>query len=303
MGKFKDFLNERLITFNKKRPKYNQVVILAGGAGSGKGFVTSNLIGIEAKTFDVDKLKKQALNSAGIKERAFKEFNVDLDTLDLRNPKDVSTLHSVVSQMGLDKKVKEYFLKNKTSKYKDNIIFDVTMKDLHKLANLSKMVQDIGYKKEEIHIVWVINDMDTAIMQNAKRDRVVDQDILINTHKMVSYNIANILKDGVLRQYMDGDFWFVFNKIFTDGVLKIAKKKSTGMRGEEGKSKSGSYIRTPNIGRRRAEMVGKEYDDSAMETFYFKIKETGKLEMRIKDIADNFITKLKKYVPDKLVWN
>ena len=49
-----DELMEALITFGGKAyPKFGNVVIMAGGAGSGKGFVKDNLVGIEGFTFDV----------------------------------------------------------------------------------------------------------------------------------------------------------------------------------------------------------------------------------------------------------
>ena len=39
-------LTEKLITFaNKAYPKFGNVIIMAGGAGSGKGFVKDKLVG------------------------------------------------------------------------------------------------------------------------------------------------------------------------------------------------------------------------------------------------------------------
>jgi hypothetical protein len=70
MLSFKQYLNENLseltealITFSGQAyPKFGNVVILAGGAGSGKGFVKDKLIGIEGFNFDVDELKSLSLN-------------------------------------------------------------------------------------------------------------------------------------------------------------------------------------------------------------------------------------------------
>ena len=46
-------LVEKLITFgNRAYPKFGTVVIMAGGAGSGKGFVKERLLGVEGFTFD-----------------------------------------------------------------------------------------------------------------------------------------------------------------------------------------------------------------------------------------------------------
>ena len=38
-------------------PKFGNIVILAGGSGSGKGFVKDKLLLMDGKTFDIDSLK------------------------------------------------------------------------------------------------------------------------------------------------------------------------------------------------------------------------------------------------------
>lgn len=59
MKSFKEFmLDEKLMIFGKKAyPQFNNVLILAGGAASGKGFVTQKLIGMEGVVLDVDRVK------------------------------------------------------------------------------------------------------------------------------------------------------------------------------------------------------------------------------------------------------
>jgi hypothetical protein len=50
-------LLEKLITFGGQAyPKFGNIIIMAGGAGSGKGFVLGTLVGAEGKVFDVDEL-------------------------------------------------------------------------------------------------------------------------------------------------------------------------------------------------------------------------------------------------------
>ena len=49
----------KLITFSNRAP-YGQIVFMAGGAGSGKGFAVSNFLDSSSfKTRDVDKMKEQ----------------------------------------------------------------------------------------------------------------------------------------------------------------------------------------------------------------------------------------------------
>ena len=43
-------------------PNYGQVLMLAGGAGSGKGFQLQNVIGLRGKVLDVDNFKKGTEN-------------------------------------------------------------------------------------------------------------------------------------------------------------------------------------------------------------------------------------------------
>ena len=97
-------LDEALITFGRKRPKFNQIVIMAGGAGSGKGFVQGNLLGIEGKTFDVDGLKSLALKSDLYKKKVKEEFGFNLDKFELKNPKLECKLHDQVPETKISNK-------------------------------------------------------------------------------------------------------------------------------------------------------------------------------------------------------
>ena len=89
---------------------------------------------------------------------------------------------------------------------------------------------------------------------------------------------------------MDGDFWFVFNKAFTDGVLK-----RSGL--------GGQYYATPNIERRLAKQRGEKYNPKDLDVFYFKFKEKGKRQLDQHQLADKFLNKIKAYVPNPEVWD
>jgi hypothetical protein len=94
-----DELMEALITFGGQAyPKFGNVVIMAGGAGSGKGFVKDKLVGIEGKVFDVDELKTLAAKTPIIRRRAKAEFGVDLEKLakNLKIDKNVAKLHEII---------------------------------------------------------------------------------------------------------------------------------------------------------------------------------------------------------------
>lgn len=268
------FLLEKLITFGGQAyPKFGQVVILAGGAGSGKGFQISNLLGIQGKVFDVDALKKMAIKSKVFAAKVQKETGYDLKTFDLRQPENVSKLHDILGSVYSldDKDQKRVFtgILAAASDRKPNLIFDVTMKNLSKLDSISRNVEALGYDKKNIHIVWVVNDIEVAIEQNKQRDRVVPEEILIGTHEGVALTMKKVLDMGTkLSKYMDGDIWFTFNKV---GVDTGIKKSGRG----------GSYI------------------DKAD---YIRIKQKGRPQLSSDNLGERVYDKIKQYVPKIQAW-
>jgi hypothetical protein len=279
-------LEEKLITFgNQAYPKFGTVVIMAGGAGSGKGFVKGQLLGLEGFTFDVDAIKKLALKADGINAKVKKELGTDLSKFDLKNPDDVSKVHEIIGDyLKLDNKRLERIytsIISANSERKPNMIFDVTLKSLDKLQSLTSAVKSLGYDEKNIHIVWVVNDIEIAIKQNAKRDRVVPVEILINTHRGVSQTMMDIIKMGKkIKSYLNGDIIFAFNKVGVDSTLinrspdpeKPQKGKYAGVAG---------YIKDAN---------------------YFYVKKAGKDILPLEMIGNDIRRKIDKYVPKNVDW-
>lgn len=270
-------LAEKLITFAKQAyPKFGNVVIMAGGAGSGKGFVKDKLVGIEGYTFDVDALKTMASRTMAIAKKVKEEIGVDMAELsaNLKNPENVSKLHEIISgYLGLDDKRLKTLYTNIISadpERKPNLIFDVTLKDLHKFDNLTRQVRALGYANDKIHIVWVVNDIEVAKAQNAKRARTVPVEILINTHRGVSATMNDIFNMGKeIKKYMDGDLVVAFNKVGVDS--SVAKSGIGGM-----------YVKDAN---------------------YFYLKRAGQDMIPYDQIDAEVKRKISEYVPKGVVWD
>lgn len=276
MKSFKDFvsLDEALITFGGKAyPKFGQVVILAGGAGSGKGFTLEKLLGIEGITLDVDALKKLVMGSTKLAAEIKAKTGHDVKTMNLKNPDNVATLHHVIAD------VFNVSNKNQARVYagiaaapedrKPNLIFDVTLKSMSKLANIARDVEALGYQKENIHIVWVMNDVHIAMQQNLKRDRVVPKEILMDTHEGAALTMAKILNMGdSLKQYMDGDIWISFNKVGIDSEIKKSEK-------------GGMFVVKSN---------------------YIKVKAKGKPQKSIDQLDKELVAKVAAYAPKTDTW-
>lgn len=272
-----DTLLEKLITVGGKAyPNFGHIVIMAGGAGSGKGFVKDKLLGIEGFVFDVDELKTLASKTPLIIKKVKDEFGEDLPKLaaNLRDPDNVFKLHTILGDaMGIDdKKLINLYtsILSAAPDRKPNIIFDVTLKDLRKLQKIANDTSKLGYKKQNVHIVWVINDVEVAIQQNAKRDRKVPVDILINTHRGAANTMGDILNMGKkLSKYMDGDIVFAFNKVGVDS--EIVKGSRGGM--------------------------------AVIEAEYFYVKKQGQAPTPVKALEKSIRQKIQGYVPKNIDWS
>ena len=282
-------LMEKLITFGGKAyPKFGNIVVMAGGAGSGKGFVLSNLVGLEGKVFDVDELKTLASKTPVIQKRIKDEMGVDLADLasNLKNPENVGKLHAIMGDyLKLDKRKEKAFytsILTAPADRKPNIIFDMTFKELRKLEKVARDAEMLGYEKKNIHIVWVVNDIEVAKAQNLKRSRTVPTEILVNTHRGAANTMGDIINMGKeLKKYMDGDIVFAFNKVGVDASL--VKSDQGGEKiGMKGKTKGGSYVK---------------------DAEYIYVKKQGKEPISVDKLDADVRRKIASYVPKNVDWN
>lgn len=279
-------LSEALITFGGKAyPRFNNVVILAGGAGSGKGFIKEKLVGIEGYNFDVDELKLLAVRTPGLIKKIKDEMGFDISNLDpkkhknaLKDEKNVGKLHAIIGDfLELDdNKLKTLYKSILTAnpERKPNLIFDVTLKDMRKLQNITTQAENLGYEKKNIHIVWIVQNVTVAMNLNKKRDRTVPPEILVNTHRGAASTIHDIVNMGdSLTRYMDGDIVFAFNRV----DVEDNSRSDTNFE----KSKfGGGYIKNAK---------------------YFYVKKAGK-KPDLKQLTKDIRAKIIDYVPPGVDW-
>lgn len=249
------YLEEKLIILGKGA-NYGQVVFLAGGAGSGKGFAITNFLeGNKFKVFDPDGFKDAFLR---IRDNFFKaeaeaerqsqkdgdhkfkpsqktvDFIKGLVGLNLRDPKDTGKLHMMMKNLGVEeKKIVNFFGPGRQSgagkvdpSTLPNVIFDNTMKDTGFLTGekgqggILDILFRLGYKSENIHIVWVLTDTKIAISQNFTRDRVVPTEILFQTHRGAAATMQDIMFKNYRSYGINGEIVVVLG-----GRGKVVKKK------------------------------------------------------------------------------
>jgi predicted kinase len=240
---------------------------------SGKGFIKDNLLGLEGQVYDVDAIKELALKSEKIKQIALDKTGKDISTFNLKNPNDVSDLHTILdSELNLINKresARYSTILSQPNDRKPNLIFDVTLKNLSKLRNITSDLKKLGYESQNIHLVWVINDFNVAKSQNKTRSRQVPEEILMDTHRGAAQTAKDILDMGEdITKYLDGDIWYVFNKRGVD--VTITKS-----------NKGGSYISDVN---------------------YIKVKQASK-SIDASKVTDEVKSKISGYVPHSNYWN
>ena len=205
MLNFKQYLEEKLIMYGQGK-RYGQIVFLAGGAGSGKGFAISNFMEKEKfKIRDVDEWKKGFLKLAQTK----KQFS-ELKGLELRNPRDVYKLHMFVKEKGIKDKSLDLLLRDTNTDRLPNIMFDITMKDVSDIGEVLPKLIEAGYNPKNIHLTWVLTNYAVAIVNNRNRERVVPEDIMLLSHEGAAKSMYEVVR-GKLPRGLNGAVRVILN--------------------------------------------------------------------------------------------
>lgn len=211
-------LDEAMVVLGKGKT-YGQAVILAGGAGSGKGFAVSNYMqGDQYKIINPDDFKDLLLKmrDKNVKPESEKMVGVlkGLVGLNMKNPADTSKLHMLVKGLNLmQKKIALLFAGKGASgsKLLPNVMFDVTLKDPEALfgdaseEGILTQLKDAGYEPNDIHIVWILTDYRIALQQNLSRDRVVYSSIVLHSHAGAAKTMQEVVFKGYGKMRINGD--------------------------------------------------------------------------------------------------
>ena len=238
-------IDEKLITFSNRAP-YGQIVFMAGGAGSGKGFAIDNFIDSAGfKVRDVDEMKKAVgkLDQLGkfSVDKWYKKYGKKLSdkpgkggglspkahieefvlgkglsisdiSKDLKNPNNVASLHYIVDSMGLKDKWLISMLSGKDNKETlPNLLFDITAKKVSSITDVIKPLIANGYEAKNIHLIWVLANFHVAIQANKDRDRMVPEDILLKTHEGAGKTMWEIMTK-ILPKGLNGRIDVILNK-------------------------------------------------------------------------------------------
>jgi hypothetical protein len=221
-------LQEKLILYNQGK-KYGQIVFLAGGAGSGKGFVIKNFMQGELfKIRDVDEWKKSLMKLADVQGKY-----PEIQGLNLKNSKDVYKIHQFVKKAGIKDKSLDLLLRDVNSDRLPNIMFDITMKDASDISTIIPKLEEAGYDSKNIHLTWVLTNYAVAIVNNRNRERVVPEDIMLLSHEGAATNMYDVIK-GKLPRGLNGGIRVVLNN--RENTIPYVDPKTKKPFKKEGKS-------------------------------------------------------------------
>ena len=249
-----EMINEKLIIYNGGK-KYGQIVFLAGGAGSGKGFARQKFISVESfKIRDVDELKlsfqqlsvldkfttKQFMekygNKLSEKDRALVQSEmidqrITISKLNMRNPTHVYLLHMMVKASGAKEKTLDAILMGARAGRLPNILFDITFKDLEEFNRVIPELIRVGYEPRNVHLTWVLTNYKIAIQNNKMRPRTVPEDILLQTHSGAAQTVYKLIKDGTHSE-IDGRVDVILNN--PENTIVFKDKDGNPIRGSSG---------------------------------------------------------------------
>ena len=199
----KKILSEELIkeekVVNFASPS-NNFVVIAGGPGAGKSFITKNLINLEnVKEFNVDQVRVMAA-----KKLWGDEWRENISTPD-GYQKILDLTYTTSDPRNLTVRFLKQFLQQERNQ-SVNVVYDAgggqeqVMKDVHELA------KDNGFNTTLVH---VRTPLELAQIRNDERPRSLPDDMVAQYHQKVKDNMRNMIP-------IFDNVWTVDNKELID---------------------------------------------------------------------------------------
>lgn len=214
--------NEQLIIEGVDDPGILKCVFMAGGPGSGKGYTSMEVFGIDKRfknTFAASGLK--VINSDTAFEVGLKKNGIDPKDL-AKIEKDDTSLWNILTS-GTDSIRSDS--KKLTSKQKAfyeagrlGMIIDGTGHDYAKIKKMKVHAESLGY---DTYMIFVNTSLEVAKERNLNRERIIPDDILTDSWKSVQQNL------GKFHSLFGGQFSIVDNTIYKPidvSILKATRK-------------------------------------------------------------------------------
>lgn len=178
----------------------NNFVVIAGGPGAGKSFITRNLINLDdVKEFNVDQVR--VMTAKKLWGDKWQEM--------ISTPEGYQKILDMTYTTSDPRNLTVKYLKNFLSQDRErpvNVVYDAgggqeeVMKDVHRIARDSGMVTNL---------VYVRTPLELAQMRNDERPRSLPDDMVAQYHQKVKDNMRNMIP-------LFDNVWIVDNKELID---------------------------------------------------------------------------------------
>ena len=175
--KYSEMINEsKIVGFDNSNE--GNFVVIAGGPGAGKSFVTSNLLNLrDFKLVNVDAYREAMAKKLG---------------LDLGDPEDNMKILQMTYTTSDPRNKTVRFLKNFLGipqNHKPNIVFDAGGGQTEVMKSVHDLAKEIGYTTTLVHVK---TDIETALQRNQERERTLRPQMVIDYHNLVNDSIDHL---------------------------------------------------------------------------------------------------------------
>ncbi len=206
-------LDQLLLSEGINDPFILKAVFLSGGAGSGKGWISKNMFsGLGLKVVNSDDILEAFSGNPALRAK-FKDMaslrpgqKFDLGkAADMMSPDIQKTIRPRSKQLA--KGLLGLYMKGRLG-----LIIDSTGRQVEKVTKTKKLLEEAGY---DTFMVFVDVPVETALSRNQQRARKVDPDILVDMHRVIRKNLAE------LKAAFGGNFTSVDNSDVKSGLTKV----------------------------------------------------------------------------------
>lgn len=212
---FEQFINEGI-----NDPGILKAFFMAGGPGSGKSYVATELFGFpKGATSSVSYATGLKLvNSDNAFEKEMKDAGLDPGKL-AQYARDKNLWDNIVMPIRnkakrLTKKMQNNYIAGRLGQ-----VIDGTGKDFDKIKGHRKLYQDLGY---DTYMVFVNTSLEVALERNRMRERKLGDDMVAMMWKEVQNNLGKFQK-----LFGNGNLIIVDNSVYGDDILDQIEKEIT----------------------------------------------------------------------------
>ena len=203
MLKLMDLISEDLLKESVFDKSILKCVFMAGGPGSGKSYVATELFGIPTKIAVTTKYDMKLVNSDAEFEHLLKKYGLETagwQTLDIDQwPEDVYQMATGQTSSGEKADLKHMSIRDKAkgltkkrlkgyTEGRLGVIIDGTGHNFGRIAKQKGQMEKLGY---DTYMVAVNTSLDVAKERNLTRKRALPEDVLIKSWSDVQNNLGS----------------------------------------------------------------------------------------------------------------